>query len=719
MTTDNRLVRMHMQLRVTNSDERIIEGYASTPRKGRTDELVIEPEAWRAGMTDFMRSPVLLYMHGRDQTVGRNPIGQVLEWEIRSAGLWVRAQIAKGVDYIESRVWPLVEQGVLRAFSVGAPLAGMKREGNVIKRIDLAELSVVDVPEDAEAVFSLARALAFGTDMAPAEVVDLVQELQAAGETVLSSAARAAIRQACDRLMQMVWMANEAEMAATVEQAKEIAGQVLKEVAGMEREELQKMVAEAVGAGLKELPAIVRSITAEDRQAEEARRTKEAEDKAAFDAKVKAEVERQLQDGKFTRKSVWDMADANGGGPKATIQVISKYDNLDAGELAFLREVLRTRGKAPEDESVLKRAMLMKAFDGMERGQLRRDALGNLGSLLRSNEVMQADLSGYGDQWVPTLMSTELWRKVRLENRIVSLLPQVEMPSDPYTLPYEGADPTVYYVTGTADQSTLSLTAAPTPDSQVGTGNTSITAKKLSALVLFNAELVEDSIIPVISQLRAQMARALADAGDHVVLNGDTTTDETNINEKTASGTATANSKWLAFDGLRHLPLITVSTLSRDGGTLAATDFTANRALMGKYGINVAQLAHILDMGSYYKALDVSELMTVDKYGANATILTGEVGKIGGVPIIVSAEMPLTGTDGKIDGDTADNNVKGTLLTVNRQGWVIGWRRQITLEQERVPFVDAFYLVGSMRMGMTRWAGSDNQVAALSFNITV
>jgi len=716
--------RLHWFFRVTNADERIIEGFASTDRRGRTDGLVIEPAAWERGMADFMRNPVVLYDHGMDPVIAHNPVGKVLEYRIERAGLWVRAQIAKGVDYIEERLWPLVQQGALRAFSINAPMSSIKRVGDTVKELALCELSIVSLPEDPGAIFSLARAMEYGSDVVPEGIESEVDRLREMAAQALSARARAAIQSAINRLQNIVWEANRADEVATVEQARQIAAQVIQEVTQMETQEIEKLVRDGITAGLQGVPGMIRSTLDAERVADEAARKKVADDKAAFDAAVQAEVQKQLKAQPMRRAQVWSAGDAKPDA-KPTIQAFSKYDLLDAGELAFMREILRScrrkdgTAATPADDSALLRAMAMKGLREVEAGRLRRDAFGE-GFLLRSNELMQADLANYGDEWVPTLMSTDLWAKVRLENMIMSLFPQVEMPSNPYTLPYEGADPTVYYVDASTAQSQMALTAATTTTSKAGTGNTSITAKKLSALTLFNAELEEDSIIPIIPQLRAQLARALADAGDNVVLNGDDTDTNANINAKSATpGVCPTGSKYLAFDGLRHLPIITTAALSRDGATLAATDFTANRALMGKYGIKPSDLAHIMDTGTWYKALDISEVLTVDKLGPQATILTGQLAQIGGVPLIISAEMPLTGSDGKVDADTAGNNVKGTLLTVHRRGFVVGWRRHITIEQERIPFSDAWYLVGAMRIGLTRWAGSDNQVAALSYNITV
>ena len=59
--------------------------------------------------------------------------------------------------------------------------------------------------------------------------------------------------------------------------------------------------------------------------------------------------------------------------------------------------------------------------------------------------------------WVPTVMRAELWRKLRLDNKIVSLFTNVDMPSDTYDIPTESTDPTVYKVAEqTAGTPTLS-----------------------------------------------------------------------------------------------------------------------------------------------------------------------------------------------------------------------------------------------------------------------
>ena len=81
----------------------------------------------------------------------------------------------------------------------------------------------------------------------------------------------------------------------------------------------------------------------------------------------------------------------------------------------------------------------------------------------------------------------------------------------------------------------------------------------------FSSELVEDAVIPVLNIYREQAVRAIADAIDSVLLNGDVTTAATgNINSDHAAPAGTA--KFLSMDGLRHLPLVDKSANSVNMG---------------------------------------------------------------------------------------------------------------------------------------------------------
>jgi hypothetical protein len=77
------------------------------------------------------------------------------------------------------------------------------------------------------------------------------------------------------------------------------------------------------------------------------------------------------------------------------------------------------------------------------------------------------------------------------------------------------------------------------------------------------------------------------------------------------------------------------------------------------------------------KAAMLDEVITVDKFGSAATVLTGQLARIGQSPLITSIAMSLTEADGKVS-TTAGNNTLGGSQAFNRRGFKVGWRRRIS-----------------------------------------
>ncbi|GAB4573139.1 MAG: hypothetical protein Kow0077_14600 [Anaerolineae bacterium] len=400
------------------------------------------------------------------------------------------------------------------------------------------------------------------------------------------------------------------------------------------------------------------------------------------------------------RLPVADPTDAAKAAPH--IEVSSPYDSLSALDMAhgyvMLRSARGFRGVSERYANALAH-------------KVRRAGL----SALKADELSYSTQAGYGDEWVPDLWSAELWRQARLENVLLPLFRAVEMPSNPYELPVEGADPTVYYVPETTDEADLTLGSGnPIPDSKIGSGRVTLTARKLALRVGFSAELAEDSLIPVLSMYREQAMRALAAAIDSVILNGDTETGATgNINSDDAA--PPANATYLAFDGLRKLPLVTntANGVSAGGDPTLALLRQARFAMAHRYSVNPRHLAWIVDGGTYAKLLGLPEFLTMDKAGPQATALTGQIGFVDGTPVLVSAEMPLTMADGKVN---ATGNTRGQAVCVYRPGWIVGYRRRIAASVDYLPYYDAYQMTATVRLALARL---DDNVASALYNISV
>ncbi|MBZ0288137.1 MAG: hypothetical protein K8I30_11030, partial [Anaerolineae bacterium] len=165
---------------------------------------------------------------------------------------------------------------------------------------------------------------------------------------------------------------------------------------------------------------------------------------------------------------------------KTHISVGSPYDTLDAMDMLHGYVLLRS---AKGFQGVTERYSNALAHKISKAGL----------TALKADELTYSTQVGFGDEWVPDLWSAQIWNKARLDNVILPLFRSIEMPSNPFELPIEGTDPTVYFVPESkneADQ-TLAGSGNPIPDSKVGSGKVTLDAKKLALRVGFSAELVE------------------------------------------------------------------------------------------------------------------------------------------------------------------------------------------------------------------------------------
>lgn len=94
-------------VKAVDDDQRIIEGFTSTPSPDRVGDI-LDPKG-----AEFTLPLPLLWQHKQDQ-----PIGNVIDAKVTKDGIWIKAQIEKDVDFID-RAWALIKKRLVRGFSVG------------------------------------------------------------------------------------------------------------------------------------------------------------------------------------------------------------------------------------------------------------------------------------------------------------------------------------------------------------------------------------------------------------------------------------------------------------------------------------------------------------------------------------------------------------------------------------------------------------------------
>ena len=147
--------------------------------------------------------------------------------------------------------------------------------------------------------------------------------------------------------------------------------------------------------------------------------------------------------------------------------------------------------------------------------------------------------------------------------------------------------------------------------------------------------------------------------------------------------------------------------------------FNEIRGKLGKYGVRPSELAYITDIRTYLKSLTISNFRTLDKLGPNATLLTGQLGAVEGIPVLVSEQVKVADTDGKVT-DAGNGTNTGRLLLVNRSQWRVGFRRELSIETDRDIQKRQNVMVVSMRLAFAERSGTRSSAThtALQYNIT-
>jgi len=326
--------------------------------------------------------------------------------------------------------------------------------------------------------------------------------------------------------------------------------------------------------------------------------------------------------------------------------------------------------------------------------------------------AMDSTTSGSGDELLDTQEARALWDDVNLETSVAPLFNTVQMPSNPFQIPLQLGD--VNWYPGTENVSTKSTGLA--------TARQTLIAYELVAEVPWSYDLDEDSVIAMMEELRRSLMRNAREVIDDVILNGDTTvTNNINADGATIANTDAGKGQWLlGFDGLLHLPLVDNTSQATDHNAAVSDDmFNEVRSKLGKYGVRPSETVYVTDVNTFIRALSVSNFRTLDKFGPQATLLTGQLGAVEGIPVIVSEQMALADTDGKVT-DAGNGTNTGRLLIVNRSQWRVEFERELTIETVRDAQKRQNIMVVSFRIGLQERTGSRSTAThtALHYDIT-
>lgn len=293
-------------------------------------------------------------------------------------------------------------------------------------------------------------------------------------------------------------------------------------------------------------------------------------------------------------------------------------------------------------------------------------------------QAMDTATAAEGTEYVPKQLSPNLIERVNLELRVAALFPLLSMPTNPWDIPGKAVSRTRLgrHAEQTADSGQTKFTKI-TP----GTRKVTLTAVKFAGEALTSKELDEDSLIAILPLIEEELVEFLAADIEDTIVNGDTTGTHQD-SDVTAADDPRKN-----WDGLRKVAISGAKTDISNAAPTVANSIRVNRKKMGKYGVRAAQLAHLLSMSGYIQLLADSNVLTLEKYGPNATILAGELGRVDGSPLIVSEYVRENlNASGVYDGVTTN---RSETITVHRGGFALGERRGVTVQVLRELYAES------------------------------
>ena len=652
-----------------------IKGSASTNGLDRAGDI-IEADAWtKGGLENFKNNPIILFNHDYNK-----PIGRATGLEVNDKGLDISAKISKAAGDVKD----LIKDGVLGAFSVGFRVKDAdymtETDGYKIKDAELFEVSVVSVPCNQGATFSLAKSF---DNMEDYE--EFKKNFVKANS--MDSADAVEIEQPSEEKSSILEKNMSEDNKTTPE--------------GFDLEAFAKQVAEDTAAKI-----------AMQQAEQKAKEAAEAEEKSVEEAEVKAAEEAKQEEQKSVVTSV--MTGAEKLISDVEDRVLNKHEDLEtviksleselkdrSAEIEAMREskrIFSDRGNSDWKKAFEADIMDAKML-GLATGKGFETDLAK-GVMEKVNAHSGVAVSSADFEQV---VSTNIERDIQNELVLAPLFREIPMTSATQIIPIL---PDSGYAEFTANQAASGSSPhgnlaqrgdAYNPGSAGGIDMTerTLSTKKLISTSFIGNETEEDAILPILPLIRESMVRSHARAIENAILVGD--------DADGAFGTSGAS-----FEGLCHLAANDSNT-TQPSGTFAATDavtaadLLSLRKAMGKYGVNPSEVVYIVSQDVYYDLLNDAEFQDVNLVGDMATKLSGEIGQVFGSRVLICDEF------------AAKAHSKFNSVAVYPRNYVMPRLRGVTVESDYDVANQRRVLVASQRIGFLDLIDGADSVQALKY----
>ena len=634
----------------------MIRGMASTTDFDRAGDS-ISAEAWtKGGLSNFEKNPIILFNHDYDK-----PIGRATGLKAGPDGLELECKISKAAP---ANVAQLVKDGVLGAFSVGFRVKDAdyikETDGLMIKDAELFEVSVVSVPCNQSATFSLAKSF------------DSMDEYNEFKKTFTNRVDLAGQSLAKDEV-------NTSSIASdTPVSAEKSADQEIKmDNQNIDLEAFAKQVAEDTAAKIAMKQAEQKA--AEEAQAKAAQ---EAEEAKALEAEsIKTVVNSGVESG--VEKLMSDVEAKLAEKDAKLDEVIGSFKK-DLEEKNAEIEAMRTSKRQFADRdgksevSAWGKDFLTAKMIGVMTGKgwntdFARDLQEKAGLDYATN-------AGDIDQEVSSLIEKEIMNELRVAN----LFREITVNGKTTILPLQldGAYNGATWGSNTNTSGNFfnqgGVSANGYQVSQV-----TMNAERLVSTTFMDNDVDEQVLVNLMPMLVEGVARSHGKAVEHAIING---------NGSLIDGLKGATD-------IQELGTNTASSFAATT-TAAATKLLDARRKMGRYGLNPSEITYVVSQDYYYDLLKDADFQTIDEVGSDIAVrTTGTVGAVFGSPVVVSEQFEAQTADAKSD--------KAAAYAVYNGGFVIPRLRGVSVEQDYEVLQQRNVIVASQSMGFTKVQPTD------------
>tara|TARA_R100001086_G_scaffold53811_3_gene24067 strand:+ start:4597 stop:6039 length:1443 start_codon:yes stop_codon:yes gene_type:complete len=308
--------------------------------------------------------------------------------------------------------------------------------------------------------------------------------------------------------------------------------------------------------------------------------------------------------------------------------------------------------------------------------------------------------AGSGQEFIPDQFVSDLYQAFEVPTRLRALLTRIQADRNTLLVPRLQRGGRPYLKQEILVDSPLAQYTSSTPQ----TGDATINIKGMAVRYVLDDAAVEDaalSILPIFSQ---QISDDLNAGFEDACINGDSAAthqdDIANWNIRSrwgSSGLGGASDHRRAFLGLRAAAADQSNSLDQ-GTSLTIKNILAGMATLGELGTQ--GLVMVVSPEFLVKHLiGLSEVLTIDKFANSATILSGQIASIFGIPVILSrylsADLESTG----LFLNSGSKDRTGYLL-FNASSYYLYERRGIVLEQDKNITAGAINLVSTYRATM-------------------